>query len=365
MGVIDVVGVMSDEMKCWEVRRNMARRGRTSIVREVKESIDAIDKIGQSKRTARENKNSGIHSKKQKENTMSDCQNFVKWCRSEHNVKSIADLMETHYRAYIGYLEQKGISEGHRINVETSLGLLEKGFRVRSERFEGSPDRFIGFCPEKRLETRTRGLNVRNRSYSEREVKLIRENVSLEARKGVDLMRELGLRVKEAVNVRREHIVPTEDGRGLLVDIKEGGGITKGGRPREISVPKHFEPRLREIMANKQSHERLVNVSTTTIRDAVNVACKKASIHQDGRGCHGFRHTYARERMQQVMNQDQQAMMQRILENCKVGRKADYGILSDKDKALWEVTKEKMDLIHSELGHGKNRWELAMRYLGE
>lgn len=349
----------------WESEKRMARRGRTSIVREVKESIVAIDKIGQSKRTARENKNSGIHSKKQKENTMSDCQNFVKWCRSEHGVKSIADLTETHYKAYIGYLEQKGLSEGHRINVETSLRLLEKGFKVRSERFEGKSDKSIGFCPEKRLETRTRGLDVRNRSYSEREVQLIRENVSSEARKGVDLMRELGLRVKEAVNVRREHIVPTEDGRGLQLEIKAGGGITKGGRHRDVRVPERFEQRLQEIMAGKQDHERLVNVSSTTLRDAVNVACKKAGIHQDGRGCHGFRHAYARERMQQVMSHEQQAMMNRILDNCKVGRKANYGIVSAKDKALWEATKEKMDLVHNELGHGKSRWELAMRYLGE
>ncbi|MBK3496681.1 hypothetical protein JFL43_17800 [Viridibacillus sp. YIM B01967] len=41
----------------------MAGRGRTSIVREIKESIEAIDKIGISKRAAREDGNSGIHSK--------------------------------------------------------------------------------------------------------------------------------------------------------------------------------------------------------------------------------------------------------------------------------------------------------------
>ena len=88
-------------------------------VREVKESIEAIGKIGISKRAAREDGNSGIHLKKQKENTMSDCQNFVKWARSEHGVKSIADLNED--RGYIVHLSEKGISEGHRINVETSL----------------------------------------------------------------------------------------------------------------------------------------------------------------------------------------------------------------------------------------------------
>lgn len=114
----------------------MTRRGRTSIVREVKESLQAIDKIGQSKRDARRIGNSGIHSLKQKTNTMSDCQNFVKWCRSEHEVKSISDLRQVHYRAYLVYLEEKGVTRGHMRNVETSLRLLEKGFQVRSERFE-------------------------------------------------------------------------------------------------------------------------------------------------------------------------------------------------------------------------------------
>lgn len=98
--------------------------------------------------------------------------------------------------------------------------------------------------------------------------------------------------------------------------------------------------------------------------NGVNAACKAAGINQDGRGCHGFRHTYARSRMEQVMSGDQRFMMQRIINNCKVGRKADYGILTDKDKVLYLSTKEKMDRIHSELGHGKNRWELAMRYMG-
>ncbi|MFJ7982284.1 hypothetical protein ACIQ1D_18660 [Lysinibacillus xylanilyticus] len=104
----------------------MARRGRTSIVREVKESLTAIDKIGQSKRDARKTGTSGIHSKKQMANTMSDAQNFVKWCRSEHGVKSISELNTGHYMSYLAYLSEKGVSvsQGHRVNVETSLRLL-------------------------------------------------------------------------------------------------------------------------------------------------------------------------------------------------------------------------------------------------
>lgn len=342
----------------------MVRRGRTSIVREVKESIDAIDRIGHSKRDARKSGSSGIHSKKQKENTMSDCQNFVKWCRSEYEVKSISNLSEEHFKAYFEYMKEKGLSEGHRINVETSLRLLEKGFKIRSERFDGGPGSLIRFCPKERLERRTRGLDVKNRSYTEREMQLIRANVSIEVQKGVDLMRNLGVRVREAANVRVEHFLPTSDGNGMCLQIEKGTGITKGGRHRYVPVPKEFESRLQELLVHKKTNERVVNVSPTTLRDGVNRACKEVGINQEGRGCHGFRHAYARDRMEQIMTADQQAMMKRVLENCKVGRKADYGILSDQDKRLFAEAKMKMDQIHSELGHGKNRWELAMRYMG-
>ena len=208
----------------------MVRRGRTSIVREVKESVQAIDKIGQSKRDAKDNGTSGIHSIKQRQNTMSDCQNFVKWCRSEHGVKSIADLTEGHYRAYIDHLTDKGVSRGHMQNVETSLRLLEKGFKTRSERFEGASEVFKGFCPEKRLAHVKKGESVRNRSYNEREVQMIRENCSPKVQDAVDLMRNLGLRVRESVNVRVEHF-DRKYGSWRLY-IEDGSGITKGGRHR-------------------------------------------------------------------------------------------------------------------------------------
>lgn len=341
----------------------MARRGRTSIVREVKESLDAIDKIGQSKRDAKDKGTSGIHSLKQKQNTVSDAQNFVKWVRAEHGVKSIANLNEEHYRAYITHMGEKGLSRGHMQNVETSLRLLQKGFQKRSERFEEGVRPSASFCPSKRLVSYQAGENAQNRSYSLAEIEKIREGCSLEVRKAIDLMQNLGLRVREAANVRVEHF-DFEDGKWSL-KIKNGSGITKGGRHRNIPVPKHFEKRVEQMIANKAKSERVVRVSRETIRDGVNVACKKAGVVQGGRGTHGFRHAYARERMEQLASPEQKQMMSRILSNREMGRKADYGILSNSDKALYGETKKVMDEIHEELGHGKDRWELAMRYLSE
>lgn len=341
----------------------MVRRGRTSIVREVKESLAMIDKIGYSKRDAKKAGNSGIHSTKQMANTMSDCQNFVKWCRSEYEVKSIADLKELHYKKYLQYLSEKGISQGHRINVETSLKLLEKGFFKRVERISGALTEFTVFSPDERIEKREGVENIKNRAYSEEEIDLIKNNVSAEVLKSVELMVNLGLRVKEAANIRAEHFIKSH--KGWHVSIMKGVGITKGGRFREINIDHSFDSKLESLLNGKNMNETLVNVSVSTIRDGVNVACKKAGISQDNRGCHGFRHYYARNKANELMSIEQKLMMHRILDNRKIGRRANYGILSVNDREIYEEVKGIMNRIHEELGHGENRWELAMRYLSE
>lgn len=98
------------------------------------------------------------------------------WCRSERGVKFFNELTERHYVSYLDYLSEKGVSQGHKINVETSLRLLEKGFEDRSKRFGDDLDMFGRFCSEKRLETLLIGSDVKNRSYTENEVQLIRAN---------------------------------------------------------------------------------------------------------------------------------------------------------------------------------------------
>lgn len=222
---------------------------------------------------------------------------------------------------------------------------------------------FKGFCPSKRLIYVKSAEGARNRSYNTKEVEQIKVNCSIEVQRVIDLMRGMGLRVKEAVNIRTEHFVRTEEGWQL--QIEQGGGITKGGRFRYVSVPPQFEKRLEELLKSAHDSGRLVSVSQATVRDGVNVACKKAEIIQDGRGTHGFRHAYARERFQQLATVEEQSMMARILENRSLGRPSHYGIHGEQVKQLYEATKNVMDTVHSELGHGVDRWELAVRYLGD
>ena len=339
----------------------MVRRGRTSIVREVKEALDAIDRIGHSKKLAREKGEHAIHSIKQKKNTMSDAQNFAKWVRAEHGIKSLSDLEEKHYQKYMAHLNEKGLSNGHMRNVETSLRLLQEGFKKRAERFGGAIERFKEFCPEKRTVSYKISENIQNRAYTVQEIDAIRQNCSSEVQKAVDLMYGLGLRVKEAANVLASHFY--EDKNGWHLQINKGTGITKGGRFREVTVSNEFKVRLVSLLHEKAPNEKLIKVSTTTIRDGINMACKKAGVEQAGRGTHGFRHAYARKRAEQLMTSIEHNMLERILSNREVGRKADYSINSEKDKLLFASTRDKMNIIHRELGHGANRWELAMRYL--
>ena len=273
-------------------------------------------------------------------------------------------LIQEHYKAYIGHLEQQGRSAGHRQNVETALKHLQRGLNVRSERFGKEP---VVFVPERRLTAPSASEGVSNRSYSNEEVKRLLKHVPATTADAVKLMRGLGFRVREAANVRAEHFVQKETG-GWHVQIDQGAGITKGGRFRHFDVPKPFERELERILEGRQPEERLVPVQVDTIRQAVSKGLKTAGIEQNRRGCHGFRHAYARERISVLFQEcglgdGGHTMMQRVLENRIEGKPADYGILTATDRRLYAKVRDVMDRVHAEIGHGANRWDLAMRYM--
>jgi len=335
--------------------------GKSSIVFDVKMCLKEIDLIGESKRDFRLSGVKAIHSLKQMEHTVSASQNFVKWVRDGFGVKRIYELKVDHYEKYLGYLEQEGRSIGHRQNVETALRHLQLGLNARSLRF-GKTN--VTFVPQKRLTPYTRPM-VKDRSYSQQEYELLLKYLPNTTRDAVMLMYELGLRVKEAANIRVEHFIQS-NGK-WQVFIEKGDGITKGGRFRHLDVPNHFTKDLERMLLGKPSSAQLVSIKLDTIRKSVSTGLKKAGIEQDRRGCHGFRHAYARSRLQILMREKTinkgEEMLQRILENRLVGRVADYGIFSPLDKSLFSEVREVVNQVHSEIGHGKDRWDLAMVYM--
>lgn len=339
------------------------RRGTGSIVHDVKVCLNEIDMIGKSKRDARQAGIQGIHSLKQKEHTMSACQNFVKWTRDQFGVRKVHELSQEHYKAYIDYMEREGLSVGHRQNVETAIRHLQNGLNARSERFGKD---VILFTPEKRLTTPDVSEGLSNRSYTNAEVKALLRNVPATTGDAVKLMRGLGFRVREAAHIRAEHFIQTD--KGWRVQIDKGAGITKGGRFRHFDVPKSFEKELERMLQGKDPMDRLVRIQVDTIRESVSNGLKKAGIEQNRRGCHGFRHAYARERVDRIFKErglenSGHQMMERILSNREIGRQADYGILKNEDKQLYETVRGVINQVHSEIGHGANRWDLAMRYM--
>lgn len=339
------------------------RRGSGSIVHDVKVCLNEIDMIGKSKRDARQEGIKGIHSLKQKEHTLSACQNFVRWTRTKFGVKKVHELNQEHYKAYLAHLESEGRSLGHRRNVETAIKHLQNGLNARSTRFEKEN---VTFVPEGRVTPLNASEGVSNRSYTDVEVKALLEHVPPSTRDAVALMRGLGLRVRESANIRVEHFVRT--GKGWRVQIDKGAGITKGGRFRYFDVPKPFEKELERMLQGKDSLDRLVQIKVDTIRESVSKGLKKAGIEQNRRGCHGFRHAFARSRVETLfrergLGERGHQMMQRILVNREVGRQADYGILKVEDQQLYLEVRNVMDEVHAEIGHGANRWDLAMRYM--
>lgn len=332
-----------------------------SIVHQTKTAINAVDRIGKGKREARIKGELGIHSLKQKKETLSVAQNYVKWARGTYGIKNLYELREDHYRGYIEHLQDKGLTNGHMRNVETGLRHLQKGMAIRSERFQKEP---VIFCPDKRI-IGYKPDPVKDRSYSEQEYQQILNNVPTNSRDAVMLSREMGLRIREACNVRVEHFQKNE--QGWKLKIEKGGGITKGGRFRETPVPKHFEKELERMVRGKEQMDTLVSVKSDTVRRAVNKACKKTGILQNGRGTHGFRHAFTRERVDQLLDQQGikdagRKMIDRIMENRDQGRSAYYGIL-DHNKELFDKVKSVIDQVHSEIGHGKDRWDLASVYM--
>lgn len=323
----------------------------SSITYQVDQCVREIDMIGVSKKTARNRKVKGIHSHKTKKEVLKIGKQFARWVRENHGIKNLHEVEEQHY---VEFMQSKSETTlDYRRGIETHLRLVQEGLQKRSERF-GKP--MVSFTTEKRLiAPRSRLEGVSDRSYNNRDIKVIRRAVTDSTRVTVDLMHNLGLRVEESTNLRVEHV------QGHFIRI-ENDTITKGGRDRLIPIPENFAERLRAMCEGKGADEKLVDVTSGTVQNDLNKVCKELKIKNNG--THGFRHTYARNRVNEIMAEEEKEMLKRCLENFKdESRKADYGIFTEKDRNIYNSTLEKINKIHSELGHGKKRWDLAIRYM--
>jgi integrase len=333
--------------------------GRPSVKNQVESALKEINRIGCSKREARlSGDRENIHSIKYYRDVQGTAIRFAEFCRDHYGIRSIYQMTPEHTKGYLQSMLDKGISKGHLINVESHLQKLQSGMQKFSERLGKSRVEFITgrlICPEQRE-------LPKDRSYSREEISRLELAMSSGVCRAMQMSVNLGLRAREVANIRVEHIVEGPRG-GLHVHIQQGKGITKGGRFREIPVPGHYEPMLRELIGGKRPEEKISGIREGTLRSGLKRACDRSQVPSTG--WHGFRHTYARGRLESILgdrSREGKEIIERMLNNRSEGRKIDAGIKGH-EKELFLTVKDAINAVHHELGHGDNRWGLVAVYM--
>lgn len=338
-----------------------SKRGGNRLVYQVEQAVKKINYIGISKKALRDQKaETGIHSTTQIKHVLSVGQNFGKWAK-EQGVNDLFQLKRSHYRDYISHMQTTGVTNGHLINLETNLRLLQKGMqKVSAEKgFQGRE-----WIPKTRLiDTASREKPI-DRSYTVEEIKEVREKLSENAKVGADLQEAFGLRLREAAHTRVAHIIE-KDGKLVWKASEVKGalntatGVTKAGRGRETPCRPEYEARVRELIQGKETDQFVSKVKYNTLKSAYNRAGLK--------GSHSFRHTYAREMLKNELQQrgietEGREVIQRMLENRAAGYRKDHTITKD-ERPLYREVVQVMDKVQEYLGHGEGRIDLAEVYL--
>lgn len=337
------------------------KRGGNRLKYQVEQAIKKVNMIGVSKKELRDAKvETGIHSISQIKHALSVSQNFTAWAR-EQGVKDLFQLKRSHYRDYISHKQAEGVSNGHLINIETNLRLLEKGMNGIS-REKGFQER--NWIPKTRLIDTNSREKPQDRSYSSEETKVYLNKLSANARIGGVLQSAFGVRLREAANTKVAHIVEKE-GR-LFWEASEdkqalnaAQGVTKAGRGRLTPCRPEYEEQVREFIQGKELGQYVVPVKYNTLKSAYNRAGMK--------GSHAFRHTYAREMLRNELQtrgieHEGRMMVQQMLENREAGYRKDH-LITKEERALYQEVSAAMDQIQDYLGHGSGRIDLAEVYL--
>jgi len=343
-----------------------------SIVGETEWALKQINGIGKSKRDnfqthkakngAKYRASELIHSFDYYEKIQAESVNFAKWARQEHGIRSIYQLEPKHHTLYIQKKQAEGVSPGQLANIESYMLKLQTGMEKVSIMREKEPTTFI--------EGRTIENNKRphNRAYRASEANKLAENLPEKVRLAQGLSVHLGLRAREAANIRKEHVLLHSNNKvSVIIPREEAKGITKGGRERyvERKVPETFYKELKNVLHEKEPGQKIVGVKTATLRKGLERACKASGVASQG--WHGFRHSYSRNRIDELFETTGRATdcrnaLKQISDNRQAGKPIDTGF-SEEEKEVFEEVKDCINSVHNELGHGNERWGLADVYV--
>ncbi len=343
-----------------------------SIIGEVEWALKQINGIGISKKDSFEThkakngaiyrKSPYIHSYDYYKKIQAESINFVKWAKKEHGIKSIYQLESKHHKQYIEKKQAEGVSPGQLVNIESYLLKMQKGMSKVSGIREKEATTFI--------EGRTIKNNKKphNRAYKASEIAKLGENMSAKVSLASGLSVHLGFRAKEAAKIRTEHIKLHENNK-VSVAIPEGRGVTKAGRYRYINkkeVPQSFHKDLKNVLQQKEKGQKIVGVKTSTLRKGLNRASKATGI--TSKGWHGFRHTFSRNRLDELFEATGKAAdcrdaLKHISNNRQAGKPVHADFSDENEKEVFKMVKNFIDQVHDEMGHGEDRWALADVYI--
>lgn len=337
------------------------KRGGNRLVYQTEQALKSINRIGTSKKAAREIGEKWIHSVSQIEKSISVAQNFVKWAKSQ-GLKDLYQLKRSHYRDYIDYMRLKGVSNGHLINIETNLRLLQRGMEQISIEKGHSPRIWV---PKKRLVAISEREKPVDRSLSVENSQKVGELLSQNAKEAQLLQEAFGLRLRELAGSTTHYIV-NRDGNfywealNAPEALNQAKGLTKAGRPRSVPCEPSKAMEVGKVLASRKEGEYLIKIRYNSIRSAYN----RAGIS----GSHSFRHTYARNMMRREVVKRGISLdaARQTLENYIEIK--DHGNNSKKLEQLkatenFKQLKVCMDKVHEYLGHGQGRMDLARIYI--
>lgn len=340
----------------------MGKRG--SIVYQCKTALQSIERYGQSKREAKfkGEATKGIRSFKSMGNYLNAAINFAKWAKAEYGIDDIRQLDR---EMYIEYIEKKHgeVTKGSLGGIESGLRKLEEGINQQAKD-EGLELESDFFSSGGRL---SEGKNLaKDRSYSLEEKKSILSRMTGQERDAADFSFRSGTRLRETHEIQVKDIVITR--RHCYVKFEGEAGVTKGARPRNIDMWKHREW-LKELVAGRDPNEKLFDITRDNLTRAYREACEGAELEL--KGFHSTRHTYARETFREYAKETAKRlgvnvekvveMKSAIIDNIRNGQHRDAGI---GDRTLYNAAIQTMDRVMDQLGHGLNRTELYVVYLG-
>lgn len=308
----------------------------------------------------------GIHSKATYKKTMGEVGRFCTFVQQEYGINRLNQFKSEHAAAYLEYKEKQGLTKGSLRNVETALIHLSKAME-RNQNFGELPSLMTG---ERKYQSMAAHHEIerKQRSYSMDQVitiiQKLEEKGHFEESAGVTLSLIAGLRAEEVCTIEKRHFIKQGDAYQIVIKRDDLSHVTKGNRYREVSLNPKYTNIVEMLLQGKQENDRLISLDSLSLSSTISYIKHQFGIATNILAMHGVRHLFARMRFREEVNESLEhlSIMERILDNLFEGQRADAGFVEG-EKILYEETKAAMDRVHDALGHGQNRFDLAMRYL--